>query len=154
MYQFYPKISKTNEKVNTIFISPVTLTSEYDVALNKRNACQGSVFCVWLFLCNDSMSLVVRKSYFRLNVIYRLQSNVQHICRRSRHNFNIPLILAKYNIMINLQKFKFVQEFTFAINVECLHSSLQVKLLMHNCAHAKHAKTCFYHIKYSDSSVE
>ena len=36
-----------------------------------------------------------------------------------------------------------MQESTYAINVECLHSSLQAKLLMHNCARAKHAKTCF-----------
>ena len=32
--------------VNTIFISPVTLKSSFDVALNKRNTGQGSVFCV------------------------------------------------------------------------------------------------------------
>ena len=45
--------------------------------------------------------------------------------------------------MIVMQKLKFMQEFTFAINVECLHSSLDAKLLMHNCSRAKHAKTCF-----------
>ena len=49
MYQFYLTVSKINEKVNTLFISPVTLTSYFDVALNKRNAGQGSVFCVWVF---------------------------------------------------------------------------------------------------------
>ena len=59
------------------------------------------------------------------------------------HNFNIPLILDKCNITIVMQKLKFMQEFTFAINVERLHSSLHAKLLMHNCARAKHAKTCF-----------
>ena len=53
------------------------------------------------------------------------------------HNFNIPLILDKYNMMIVIQKLKFMQEFTFAINAEYLHSSLQAKLLMPNCAHAK-----------------
>ena len=31
---------------------------------------------------------------------------------------------------------KCMQEFTFAINVQCPHSSLHAKLLMHNCAHA------------------
>ena len=41
--------------------------------------------------------------------------------------------------MIVMQKLKFMQEFSFAINVECQHSSLQAKLLMHNCARAKHA---------------
>ena len=46
------------------------------------------------------------------------------------HNFNIPLILDKYNIMIVMRKLKFVQEFTSAINVECLHSSLKAKLLI------------------------
>ena len=55
------------------------------------------------------------------------------------HNFNLPLIFYKCNIMIVMQKLKFMQEFSFAINVECQHSSLQAKLLMHNCARAKHA---------------
>ena len=59
------------------------------------------------------------------------------------HNFNFPLILDKYNIMIMMQKLKFRQAFTSTINVESLHSSLQAKLLMHNCKPAKHAKTCF-----------
>ena len=38
MYQLYLKISKINGKVNTIFISPETLTSYFDVKLNKHNA--------------------------------------------------------------------------------------------------------------------
>ena len=59
------------------------------------------------------------------------------------HNFNIPPILYKNNIMIAMRKLKFMQEFTFAINVECLHNSLQAKLLMHNCERANHLKTCF-----------
>ena len=45
--------------------------------------------------------------------------------------------------MIIMQKIKFMQEFTPVINVECLHRDLQAKLLMRNCAHAKHAKTWF-----------
>ena len=57
------------------------------------------------------------------------------------HNFNIPLFLDK---MIEMQKLKFLQEFTFASNVECLHSRLQVKLQMHNCARVKHAKMFLY----------
>ena len=40
-------------------------------------------------------------------------------------NFNEPLILNMYNIMIAMQKLKFMQEFIFAIHEECLHSSLQ-----------------------------
>ena len=63
------------------------------------------------------------------------------------HNFKFPPILNNYNLMIVMQTLKFMQEFTFAINVECLHSSLQAKLLMHNCAHAKNAKTCFCSIQ-------
>ena len=59
------------------------------------------------------------------------------------HTFNIPLILNEYKIMITMKIIKFMQEFTFAINVECLHGSLQTKLIMHYCARAKHAKTCF-----------
>ena len=34
------------------------------------------------------------------------------------HNFNIPLILDKNNIMIVMQKLKIIQELTFATNVE------------------------------------
>ena len=45
--------------------------------------------------------------------------------------------------MIVMQNIKFMQEFTSAINVDCPHSSLQAKLLMHNCALAKHAKAYF-----------
>ena len=70
MYQFYLRIGKINEKGNTIFISPVTLTSYFDVTLNKRNAGQGSVFCVWLLSCKDSMSLVVRKRFLLKDVLY------------------------------------------------------------------------------------
>ena len=41
------------------------------------------------------------------------------------HNFNIPfLILYKKNIMNAMQKLKNMQEFTFAITVECLDSIL------------------------------
>ena len=53
------------------------------------------------------------------------------------HNFKFSLILDKYNIMIVMDKLTFMQEFTSAIIVECLHSSLQAKLLMHNCTRAK-----------------
>ena len=45
-----------------------------------------------------------------------------------------------------MQKLKFMQEFTSAIIIEYLHSSLQAKLLLHNCARINHAKTCFYSI--------
>ena len=81
MYHVYLKISKINEKVNTFF-SPEMLTSYFDVTLNKRNASQGSVFCIWSFSGNDSMSLAVRKRFLRLNVVYRLQSNIERIGRR------------------------------------------------------------------------
>ena len=57
------------------------------------------------------------------------------------HNFNFRLILD--NIMIVMQKLKFMQAFSSAINVECLHSSLHEKQLMQNCACAKHAKKMF-----------
>ena len=59
------------------------------------------------------------------------------------HNFKFPLIFDKYNIMIAMQKLKFMQQFFSAINVECLYSSLQAKLPMHNCQPAKNATTCF-----------
>ena len=70
MYQLYLKSSKIDEKVNTIFISSETLTSYFDVALNKSNAGQEAVFRAWLFPCNDSMSLAVRQWFLRLNVIF------------------------------------------------------------------------------------
>ena len=38
-------------------------------------------------------------------------------------------------------------ESTITIIVEYLHSSLLAKLLMHSCAHAKHAKTCKFGIQ-------
>ena len=83
-----------------------------------------------------------------LSIDYDRTSNifVDVIVGAKYHNFSIPLILDKYNTMIEMKKLKSMQEFTFAINVECLRSSLQTKLLMHNCARAKHAKTCFYSI--------
>ena len=56
--------------------------------------------------------------------------------------------------MIEMQKLKCMQEFTFAINVECLYSSLQERLPKRNCARAEHAKTCFCSIKDFESSVE
>ena len=46
-----------------------------------------------------------------------------------------------------MQKVNLIQELTFVINLECLHSSLQAKLLMHNCASAKNAKICFCSIQ-------
>ena len=147
MYQFYLKIGKISEKVNIIFISPETSTSYFDVALNKRDADQGSVLYVWSISCKGSICLSVRKRFLRLNVIYQLKrmSNVfvDVNVGIKNHNFNIPLILDKCNIMIVMQKLKFMQEFIFAINVECLCSSLHAKRLMHNYARAKHAKTCF-----------
>lgn len=40
-----------------------------------------------------------------------------------------------------MQKLNFMQEFTFAIYVECLHSNSLAKLLMPRCTRAKqHAK--------------
>ena len=95
------------------------------------------------------MSLAVRKRFLRLNVIYRLKSNVYSNVfvdvnvGTKNNNVNIPLILDKYNILVVMQKVRFMQEFTFVISVECLHSSLHAKLLTHNSARAKHAKTCF-----------
>ena len=52
--------------------------------------------------------------------------------------------------MIVMQKLKRMQEFTFAINLERLHSSLQAKLQMHDCTHAKRAKACMMHIYKSN----
>ena len=61
--EMYLKISKINGKVNTIFTSPETLRSYFDIVLNERNAGQGAVFRVWLFSCNDSMSLASENGF-------------------------------------------------------------------------------------------
>ena len=46
---------------------------------------------------------------------HQLQSTVQRIWRqRIESQLNIPVILDKYNMMIVMQKLKFMQEFTFA----------------------------------------
>ena len=82
MHQFYLKISKINEKVNTFFILTETLTAYFDVVLNKRNAGQGTVYYVRSFSCDDSIFLAVTKRFLRLSDVYRLKSNVQRICRR------------------------------------------------------------------------
>ena len=80
-----------------------------------------------------------------LSIDYNRTSNdfVDVNVTTKNHGFNIPLSLETYNIMIVMQKLKFIQEFTMSINVECLPSSLQAKLIMHNCARAKNSKTCF-----------
>ena len=90
-----------------------------------------TIQCLWLSE-NGFLDYMFSIDYDRTSNVF-VDVNVG----AKKHNFNIPLILYKNNIMISMQ------EFTFAINVECLHSSLQAKLLMHNCASAKHAKTCF-----------
>ena len=69
MYQFYLKLSKINEKVKTIFISPETLTSYFYVALNKRNAGQGSVFLVQRFSISGCQKTVSEtKCYISTNI--------------------------------------------------------------------------------------
>ena len=62
-----------------------------------------------------------------LSIFYDRTSNVfvDVNVGAKNHIFNILSILDKYNVMIILQKLKFMQEFTSAITVECLHSSLQ-----------------------------
>ena len=66
MYNSYSKISKIMRKQNFYFTCDVDVY--FDVALNKRNAGKGCVFCEGLFSCYDSMSMAVRKSFLRQNV--------------------------------------------------------------------------------------
>ena len=49
--------------------------------------------------------------------------------------------------MVVMQKLKFMQEFTFAIKVECLHSYLVTEVLMNTCLGPIHTKTCKCHIQ-------
>ena len=81
MYQFY-LISKINVNGNMIFMSTMMLMSVSAVALNYHTAIQGSVFYVWLFSCNNSMSPNIRKCFLGLKVIKRLQMYRQ---RTRRH---------------------------------------------------------------------
>ena len=68
-----------HENATTIFISTVKLTSDSEVALNKRRTGdKSSFFCVWLFSCINSMSPAVRKSFWKLMVMEQLQSNISH----------------------------------------------------------------------------
>ena len=81
-----------------------------------------------------------------LSIDYKRTSNVfvdVNVAAKKNHNCSSPLILEKYNIILVIQILKVLLEFTFAISVECLHSILQAKLVMHNCARAKQAKTYF-----------
>ena len=86
-----------------------------------------------------------------LSIDYDRTSNVfiDVFVGTKNHNFKFSLFLDKYNIIIKTQKIKFMQDFTFAINVECLLSSLLAKLVMRDCACAKHTKTCFF-VKYKE----
>ena len=65
-----PYDAQASSAFSALIISPETLTSYFDVVLNKGYAGQGAVFCVRLFPCKDSMSLTVRKWCLRLNVIF------------------------------------------------------------------------------------
>ena len=113
----------------------MTLTSYFDVTLNKRYAGQGSVFvygcfhatfqCIWLSEIGfrDQM---LSTDYKRTSYVF-VDVNVH----AKIHNFNIPLTLDKYNIMI--VKLKFWQACTSVFTAECLHSSFQAKLLLQKC---------------------
>ena len=58
------------------------------------------------------------------------------------------------HIRVVMQKLKFMQEFTFTIIVECLHSNVLAKFLMHNYAHAKHAKSRICSLKGFHSIIQ
>ena len=64
-----------------------------------------------------------------------------------RISSSIFLLILISSIFIVIQKLQCMQEFIFVINEECLHSNLQAKLLLHNWAHANHAKTCICDIQ-------
>ena len=58
----------------------------------------------------------------------------------SVHRIAILLFLLfsdKNIIMLVMQKLKVMLEFNFAVSVNCEHSNLLAKLLMHKCKHAK-----------------
>ena len=94
------------------------------------------------FNVSDCQKMVSETKYYLLAIIRTSSVFVDLNVGIKNYNFKFPLILDEFNIMIVMQKLKFKQEFTSAFNVECLHSSLKAKLLMHNCARAKNAKTC------------
>ena len=96
-----------NEKVNTIFISPVTFTSDFDVALNTRNAGQGSVFCVIIYIQRfkviDCQETVSEPKCYQSTMIER-PTYLSTSLSAQRITFSIfLLIFNKYNVMIILQ---------------------------------------------------
>ena len=78
-------------KLAQFFIPPMTLSSYFVETLNKRTAGQGSVFCVWLFKCNDSMSLAVRKT------VSETKCHLSTTLERSTYFFNVN-VAAKNHI--------------------------------------------------------
>ena len=96
IYQFYLKISKINEKVNKIFISPEMLTSYFGVKLNKRNAGQWAVFHVWLFSCHNSMR---RKHIYKSN---KYPSMICKIFQKQRHDRKIKTVKFLFLLSIYL----------------------------------------------------
>ena len=70
MYQFYLKISKINEKKN--FIPQKTLTSCFDVALNKRNAGQGMVVFMQRFDVSGFQKMVSETKCYLSTTVERL----------------------------------------------------------------------------------
>ena len=111
----------------TTFILTVTLTSYFDVALNKRQADQESVFCVWLFhamiqcLCQKTVSET--HCYMYLSITTERPTYLSTFTSAQRIAISIFLIMDEYVIMIEMQTL--MQEFIFGINVKCLHSNLQ-----------------------------
>ena len=131
------------------------MTSYFDVTFNNGNTGQGSVYYVWLFSCNDSMFLAVRKRFLRLNVIYWLRSDVQRICRRLRRHkeppFQILLNLDKYNIVIKFFfKYSYFSYILFLIGWKFCRKSLSLSLSLSLSNYSKCGKFRNYSMLFSD----
>ena len=93
-----------------------------------------TIQCFWL-------SETVSETYCNLSTTIERPAHLSTLTSAQRITISILLyILNMYNIIIVMKKkiIKFMQEFTSAIDIECLNSRLQAKLLKHNCTRAKH----------------
>ena len=92
------------KKLTQFYISPETLTSYFDAAINKCKGVKGlysvygcfhaTIQCLWLSE-NGFGDLMLSFEYNRTSNIF-VDVNI----KVKNHNFTFPLILDKYNIMI------------------------------------------------------
>ena len=96
--------------------------------------------CFYATIQSICLSKTVSETKCYLSTTIERPTYLSTLTSAQRTTISIFLYFFILSIMIEMQKLKFMQEFSFAISVACLHSSMQEKLLMHNYARAKQAK--------------